>query len=252
MDELRDFAFSDLHLTDDIEMKERIDMFEYALFGTYIPNNLLLLGDIFDIYRDSLDNIVRRCARFFEIISKVKGLIYYVPGNHDDKLAHLYVNSDKLKINHMFTGKFLWENGPQCVLIHGHRYDKIVREHYRASKIGTRFQEWIWRLSNGKVDIAPLWSFAEAVMDDKRLLENVRNSVLKEFCSENRKVIFMGHTHKPELIRKDGSLIVDCGDFCSKFSWVEIKREPDGIFNRFIDLCKLSNGYKITINRITY
>jgi UDP-2,3-diacylglucosamine pyrophosphatase LpxH len=172
---------------------------------------LILLGDIFELWTNTYDNSTNKepYKSAYDSLMKTSSRVptTIVCGNHDYNLRK-FIRNPNIRIEDRFTrGK--------CRFMHGWEFD--------ATQVTAfPFFETI-------MEVFPsiYQKYFYKPQEDRKLAlsqNDITNAVAKEYAQKREfKYLFYGHTHEPSI---DGSL-VNCGDFVEHATFVIIK--DDGV-----------------------
>jgi len=169
---------------------------------------VIILGDLFDIWEDSFDDILDKNN---EIILKIQQLsnVIIVKGNHDPdikKLKEVFPNANVCK-------EYGFGN---TVFIHGYEFDIIVTKyswtakilfpiHWVLERFNINIKNWLVRLFH-----------SISVKKDKKyynsLVLDIEKAAVKKY-REKFNTIIMGHTHLPKHLTTDSITYINLGDF---------------------------------------
>ena len=127
------FVISDLHLGSGSSRDQFADpakkrlLFEFLKVVEQEGGQLVVLGDLLDLWRFSLKGIVHAHSDVFDKMYEMGSL--YIPGNHDSaiavlgpthKMPHPFLNTASMPVKQQFAGKSI-------AFLHGHELDTINR-----------------------------------------------------------------------------------------------------------------------------
>jgi len=188
---------------------------------------LYLVGDIIDIWEmkkrmywpQSHNNVVRT------IIGKAKHgtKVVYVPGNHDELLRDFH---DMTFGNVHITEEAIHTNadGRRLLVIHGDKFDSVVRCSRALALLGTRLYDWLLKANYVVHGVRrrcnlPYWSLAgflkHKVKNAVQFISNFEQAVAYETARLGVDGVVCGHIHRPEITKLNNIIYCNCGD------WVE-------------------------------
>lgn len=188
-------------------------------------DRVVLLGDVFDLWLDSLEKILAQHAALMDAIDKQKDVIY-LPGNHDREFLGAQRLNNMRVVSHTYK---MTDGGRSIGFIHGDRYDpaeSLGPVSRLAVWIGALVDRLTQRLLGPAVSVQRVvrWSVAK-VSSVKDIADTAARKAVDDLRTD---VVVMGHFHVPrgpELI--NNRLFVNTGDFGpDHMTWVEIE---DGI-----------------------
>ena len=174
-------------------------------------DQIILLGDVFDLWSLPLRRIVKKHPTVIAILASVECPIIYVPGNHDDAfkgLAQLNTWCVSWPTYRFCSG------GKWFTAVHGDEYDTFKSTASRAAA-------WISRL----VDRIAAWfagpgvsitrearvSFVERGPGREKFVRPLHERAVADLNCEN---LLIGHTHVPDSGQDiNGTWVVGTGDF---------------------------------------
>ena len=216
-------AVSDLHLGFDNSDKPAFMRFLEKLQSDSSVTDLVLLGDIVDMWRRDSSGVFLENHDILDLIIDLqkKIRIYYVAGNHDFHVLKLQGRGYPFNF---LSDLILQQEGLNCRFIHGWQFDEMQSEHFmeslchsmsdakgdRDSNIWAalgRFDSDLSRLFSA-VDKARRRRMAEMLQlpPEERLLESLKG-VEKRASSTTKpgEVLVFGHTHRP-FVNKEQNL----------------------------------------------
>jgi len=216
-------AVSDLHLGFDASDKAAFIRFLGSLQSDPSVTDLVLLGDIVDMWRRDSSGIFLENHDVLDLIISLqkKMHVYYVAGNHDFHVRKLQGRGYPINFLKDLT---LQQNGLSCRFVHGWEFDEMQREHFMESLCHSmsdqkgdrdtniwaalcRYDSDISRFFN-VIDRGRKRRIAEMLQlgPEQRLIENLKG-VEKKACStvQANEVLVFGHTHRP-FVNKDENL----------------------------------------------
>jgi UDP-2,3-diacylglucosamine pyrophosphatase LpxH len=188
---------------------------------------LYLVGDIIDL--ESLRRTFYWPPSHNEVLqlllkmSREGTKVTYIPGNHDEDLrAFAGMTFGSIEIVH--EAIHTTRAGKRLLLLHGDRFDAIVRGDSLGVRLGgfacrtlltlNRFVHWLRELSG-----RPYWSLARHVKSRlgvaRRYVERFRSATLDAAREAGVDGVVCGHVHAAELAEVDGLL------YCNDGDWVE-------------------------------
>jgi UDP-2,3-diacylglucosamine pyrophosphatase LpxH len=188
---------------------------------------LYLVGDIIDIWEmkkrlywpQSHNNVVRT------ILGKAKHgtKVVYVPGNHDELLRDFH---DMIFGNVHIAEEAIHTNadGRRLLVIHGDKFDSVVRCSRALAILGTRLYDWLLKANYVVHGVRrrcnlPYWSLAgflkHKVKNAVQFISNFEQVVAYETARLGVDGVVCGHIHRPEITKLNNVMYCNCGD------WVE-------------------------------
>jgi len=190
------------------------------------PNEIYLVGDILDLWRDSYYNIKKNYADFFnwiKYVSKNKK-IYWILGNHDLMVP----KREDTYSNIIFTTAIdiILNDGRRLRIRHGHEYDGFVTRFYPLTVACTWIQESIYRWLHKDCE----QKFSLSSKKQGWFYRHAIKKVRKIACELNKDsdIFIMGHTHFPEDTIVKGIRYINTGDWLDDRSYII---EKDGKFS---------------------
>ena len=178
-------------------------------------NRIILNGDIFDIWEDDFDDIVKNNLGVVTTIQEISinKVVVYIIGNHDP-------SPEKIKIifpNIIIADEFKIDNG---IIFHGHQYDDNILKYSWFGKILFYFN---WILSRIGLDLrtilADCWRKLLSSIANKKdkeyyedLVLDVEQSIVDDY-KNMFKFVIVGHTHWQKITTIDNFIYANCGDW---------------------------------------
>jgi UDP-2,3-diacylglucosamine pyrophosphatase LpxH len=228
VEQITSLFLSDLHLGSKYCKIEKINQ----ILKKYRPENLFLIGDIFDGYK--LKNKFRWCNEYNFLIRKILGYIkkydtkvIYVTGNHDSFLRQF---TDENFGNILICDEYIHTVGDKKFLItHGDHFDTI------CNKIPVLFTCGDWAYSfvlwlNHWINIVRGWTGYGYYPISKLIKKQVKSAVnymnnfehvLAEYTKKKQcGGVICGHIHNPEQKIISGISYHNTGDFVENCSYI--------------------------------
>lgn len=210
-------AVSDLHLGFDQSDKAAFIRFIGNLQSDRSVTDLVLLGDIVDMWRRDSSGVFLENHDVLDLIIDLqkKMRVHYVAGNHDFHVLKLQGRGYPFNFLEDLT---LQQEGLNCRFVHGWQFDEMQREHFMESLChsmsdhkGDRDTN-IWAaLNRYENDLSRIFSaidrgrrrrIAELLQLDpeKRLIETLKGVEKKARSTvQPGEILVFGHTHRPFL-----------------------------------------------------
>jgi UDP-2,3-diacylglucosamine pyrophosphatase LpxH len=224
-------AVSDQHLGIDTADKAAFDRFLDQLQDDSSVTDLVLLGDVVDMWRrDASGVFLENKDTFDRIISLQKKMrVYYIAGNHDFHVLRLQGHGYPVNF---LKNLSLQQDGVTYKFLHGWEFDEMQREHFMESLChalsddkGSRDNNVWAALGRDDSDLKRFFSaiFRKGSIRDTtnallldpsvRLKETLGGVERKAITSvQPGEVLVFGHTHRP--------FINDLGNVANTGSWV--------------------------------
>jgi UDP-2,3-diacylglucosamine hydrolase len=226
------YFISDAHLE---LRKERTDREDKLIrFFDIVKSDgkyLYIVGDLFDFWFEYKYTVP---AGYFRILAGLYDLtssgieVYYIPGNHDfwmkdylKKQVGVRLTGDRYEAEHF---------GIKILITHGDGI-RVDDRGYRFIKRIFRNRFCIWLYSQ----LPPNLAYRLAMSTSKKSRDYTTSRNIKdstdyiEFAKrENEKgfdVVVMGHVHKPEIEEAGPGLYINCGDFISNYSYLDLDED---------------------------
>ena len=208
-------AVSDLHLGFDASDKAAFSRFLGNLQSDPSVTDLVLLGDIVDMWRRDSSGIFLEIHDVLDLINeqKKKIRIYYVAGNNDFHVRKLQGLGYPINFNMDLK---LQQDGLNRRFVHGWEFDEMQRKHFMESLCHSMSDQKgerdtnIWAaLGRYENDLSRFFSIidwgrkrriAEMLQlgPEQRLIENLKGVERKARSTvQPREVLVFGHTHGP-------------------------------------------------------
>ncbi|GEM_PF-892755 len=230
------FVVSDIHLKINDERKRLFIDFieEFRKKG-----NIILLGDIFDLWIGENKNLQKDFHEFIKVVEKKGNQIIYVEGNHDFHLRWL----DEIGVPRI-TEAEIQINGKRFLISHGDIYSgEISHRIYR--KILIRSENLLKFLANGYFDSA-INKIGQVIVDisrrryinpkvskkRKRIFSSMLSNAIKIAKHRSLDGVIFGHCHIPSLIRLENKIYINSGFWSERYgTYIEIQ-DKDSIVIR--------------------
>lgn len=178
------------------------------------PDELYIIGDIIDLWRDNYYNIRNNFPDFFEWIRNLSTSkkVYWIIGNHDmmvPKYENTYTN-----INFSSTIDIELNNDKWVRIRHGHEYDGFIMNFYPLTVFLTWLQEYLYKHKDKDFSLSSKkhsWLYRYAV-------KKVKNMACR--LNKDMDILIMGHTHIPEDTIIDGLRYMNTGDWVDSKSYI--------------------------------
>ena len=217
---MNNLFISDLHvgspLFDEHSMVEKIKCGDY--------DRIFLVGDIFDVWQDDFDDILRNNENIVNAIREVSELkpIIYIVGNHDPSSEEIKKKFPSVQVCDFFE----LDGG---IVVHGHMFDVFATKYSWIARFYFVFH-WIFERLGINLQIFRDFFYSVSNKRDKDYYKNmvgdIENNAVKEYKSKYKFVV-MGHTHWPKISEKDGFTYANSGD------WIHNKTFMVGSNGRF-------------------
>ena len=197
---------SDLHLGSAVSQASKFSNFIRTKLLKPSIDRVIFNGDMFD----SLD--FRRLTKpqwhaFYEIrqLSREKQVIW-IAGNHD---GNPNVLSSLLNIP-IYTSYSLSTNNDNILILHGHTFDKFIKEHPVITYAADTFYWMLQKLDRSYSMARWVKQYSKVFV---RCAERIKNGAIEFAQRHNFNVVCCGHSHLPETDIKRG--------YFNSGSWVD-------------------------------
>lgn len=221
---VRSLFISDIHLANPNSQVKRLSEF----LNKIETDNLFLLGDIVDLWKLS-----SRKGRWYkaheDVLKQIIQLtqsgtrVMYIPGNHDPFFRHFGgLNMGPVEVQEEFIHTLA--TGDKFLLMHGDKFDKELYVGDLWHYVGETLYEIIVSTNRHLNNIRywlgkPYWSLSVALkMNSKKArdyIEKFEELAVNYAKKKGTQGVICGHIHQSKLIRKDGIIYANDGD------WVE-------------------------------
>jgi UDP-2,3-diacylglucosamine pyrophosphatase LpxH len=214
---------SDLHLGD----KGKADDFrrnEHALMeflNTLDDGQLVLVGDVFDLWENSLDDIIRAYGGLIDLL--FRKACAYVAGNHDMAMMHYGSWHKRQPVEKLII------NG--TLVMHGHQFDEMNATGHSVGRYITGAVAWLQENVWSGIDI-PLRGMERFIRRQGRFgrPQDYRKAGLQyidrfRVNSDRVKAIVMGHTHQKDCIASEQLAYYNTGCWINgnqDITWIEV------------------------------
>lgn len=181
-------VFSDLHLGNGgsrDDFRPNSDLFLTVLQGYYLNNDfkLVLNGDIEELQRFKLDQIMRRWGEVYRLFRRFeqKQAFYKIIGNHDHDLQHYenpFLNSP------IYKALILDQNGHHIEIFHGHQASLIIGKYHSLCKLVLKYIANPIGIKNYTFSYQSKFKFKT-------------ENLVYNFAKDRKVVNLIGHTHRP-------------------------------------------------------
>jgi len=208
-------AVSDLHLGFDASDKAAFIRFLGKLQSDASVTDLVLLGDVVDMWRRDSSGIFLENHDVLDIVISLqkKMRVHYVAGNHDFHVLKLQGRGYPLN----FLGDLtLQQDGLSCRFVHGWEFDDLQRPHFMESLCHSMSDQKgdrdtnIWAaLGRYESDLSRLFNVIDRgrkrrisemlqLAPEERLIESLKGVEKKANSTvKPGEVLVFGHTHRP-------------------------------------------------------
>ena len=208
-------AVSDLHLGFDDSDKAAFIRFLEKLQSDPNVTDLVLLGDIVDMWRRDSSGIFLENHDVLDLIIGLQKTmrVHYVAGNHDFHVLKLQGRGYPVNFLKDLT---LQQNGASCRFVHGWQFDEMQREHFMESLCHSMSDQKgdrdtnIWAaLGRYESDLSRFFSVIDRARKrriaemlqlgpEERLIENLKGVEKKARSTvQPKEILVFGHTHRP-------------------------------------------------------
>ncbi|TQV88199.1 UDP-2,3-diacylglucosamine diphosphatase [Aliikangiella coralliicola] len=244
---------SDIHLGHKESNAEAL----LSFLKTVNPQNLFLLGDIVDFWEfKSGMRWPQSHTQLFKYLLKLakRGCkIFYIPGNHDANLrkfiGYRYKNIRIYK-EYVYTT----EAGQKLLLLHGDRFDNLVRLNKFYGWLGDVSYDFLLFLNRWYNRVRehfgyPYWSLSGYLKENVKQAKAAINSYAHAATCEAKRRgcdgVICGHIHHPDIQTINGIQYFNDGD------WIENNTALIEDANGKIELIRFQNTQPSTIETFT-
>lgn len=178
--------------------------------------SIFLVGDIFDIWENSITEIQKKYSKLIACINELalKKCVIMVKGNHDPSIEIL-----REILYNVRTIAYMYSHNNDIV-IHGDEFDKLVTKYSWWAKVIWPLQWFPERFGiNVRYVIRNIY-YSIAAQKSKKFYNDLVTDIEIHLFNKYKKNfdnIIVGHTHQPKIVVKDNKTYVNCG------SWVQNK-----------------------------
>jgi UDP-2,3-diacylglucosamine pyrophosphatase LpxH len=217
---MRVLVLSDLHLGSTSRLPDADG--NACLLLTKGWDRVILLGDIFDMWDATMEEIADRHAAVLACIENLRCECVYIPGNHDSEFR----GTKRLNSMVVAAEPYLLEcGGTRFAFVHGDKYDTMKGPISRVANCIGNAADWVASKILGteySVQRKILRSFARLGTQREKYVAKVAEAVVAD-VGYAADVVVMGHTHWPERREIEGKVCFNSGDFGPEhLSWIEI------------------------------
>lgn len=212
----RTVVLADAHIGSPECNRVLLSMFFNELF-TVGCSNLVLLGDTFDLWQSSADNIKKNHGGIVDLISHMhtsgRCKVTLVLGNHDRKyLADpvLHKSIQPVEYHIMYCGS------SKIMMLHGHQFDSSLKDITQpvSDRINCALRSYLsWSYK----------SLGENIISLDPSIKKQREAAVQRFAPDGYSAVITGHTHYPEQhLKGESTMYVNAGDWKKHNTYVEI------------------------------
>ena len=191
-----------------------------------------LVGDIVDLWKlkrswywpDSHNKLVRRFIKLAE-----KREVFYIPGNHDSSFRDFVgLKFGGIEVREEMIHECA--DGQKALVIHGDKFDSIVKDSVWLAKIGAIGYEILFKLNRvinatrRLLGLKRYWSLSAAVK--KRVKNAVKyigryeETIVEYTKQQGVQNVVCGHIHQSNIQNINGVQYINCGDFVESMTLV--------------------------------
>lgn len=213
---------SDLHLGSPLFNKKH-DFLRLIKSPNY--KVVILNGDVIDIWENKLEKIYDSNSNIIDeinLISKDKKVVY-IKGNHDPEIKeikNLFPNCQVIN-SYQFNDLFV---------IHGDEFDDFVNKysfwskllfipHWIGERFGLNLKAFFRNLTNSIANKRNKSYY-------KKLVNDINNEAINKY-KDRCKIMVMGHTHDPKIIKHEECTYINGGDLIHNYTYVEFNTETN-------------------------
>ncbi|WP_245391423.1 UDP-2,3-diacylglucosamine diphosphatase [Sulfurospirillum barnesii] len=221
-------------IADAHDSSERSFFLEYLLHvKKNPPSQLFLMGDMFDLLVGDVVYGVKKYEHYIALIEEIAQVceVYYFEGNHDFRLAQLFLHVKVISIEEQpLTCKL--PSGKTCLLLHGDKYGdrfnrfytKLIRNPFILS-----FLNGCDMLSQGAISKA-----IEQSQSKKNLCKHICDFTTliqrKLFLYPKAEVIAEGHYHQNHAFMVSGVHYINFSSFACNQSYFSVQSSSETEF----------------------
>ena len=190
-------------------------------------DQLYIVGDFIDswslrkawhwdqLHNDVIQKLLRKARKGTKLV--------YIPGNHDENFRH-FVNLRFGRVAVLRETVHVAANGKRYLVLHGDKFDGVVRFAPWLAKLGDTAYEFSMNLNAGvnrvrRLFRLPYWSLSAflkyRVKKAVEFISHFEDAVVREARMRNCQGVICGHIHTPDDRDIDGIHYLNDGD------WVE-------------------------------
>lgn len=175
-------------------------------------DRVFILGDLLDIWEDSLESIVRDNRKIINRINELDNVVI-VKGNHDPSIFDL----NSVFPNAMICSAYRYSVGDKIlVMVHGDECDDLIAKyswlaralfpiHWVCERFGINLKGFFRELFH-----------SVAMKVNKQYYNDLVSGIEKELVSryaDGCDYLIVGHTHLPKIVKKGNVIYINCGDW---------------------------------------
>lgn len=218
---MRVLIVSDIHLGSPSRLADA-DQKLIELLGKDNWNKVIFLGDLFDLWVATYEEIVKAHSDVLSAIEQLSCEVIYVPGNHDAVFRGLERLNSMTVVAEPYV---FYDGGKKIALFHGDRFEDAIGMSF-LSRLLAVIGAWIdrcicWNAKSGfSIQRTVRYSLAQSGQAGN-YATSIANKATKVIQAD---IVLIGHTHLidgPRTVNE--SIYVNTGDFGPEhFTWVEI------------------------------
>ena len=198
---------SDLHLGSPLfkYKKELMDLVQNS-----DVDEIYILGDLFDVWEDSLENIIEEYKEFFDYLNDTDKFVVILTGNHDPSAEEMRNYLDVLVVSQLEIELF----GKKTLLIHGDKFDTATTIwkwwhklwfpiHYVGQRAGFNFKKVMRNLIH-------TYRMGKKGKDYNDFVLNSEEKIYENY-KEDFDIVVCGHTHLNKFIVAPGLTYINTG-----------------------------------------
>ena len=213
---------SDIHIGDP---RSRVNDFLNFLSATE-AKRVIIAGDLWELWLRNPSWLRKNCDRvinIFNILGKTGTKFEYVLGNHDeDYLKDPLIPLEVMPVVDHSSVELM--GGKTLAVIHGHAFDKYLKEVHWLYKLGYKFKMF------RKLACPSWWNRCAFIPPDtrsefSRMMTEIHIQAEETYKKLGYDGVIMGHTHLPaETPYASGFLFFNCGDWLDDHaSYVQVE-----------------------------
>lgn len=226
--EERLLVVSDLHLGNPASTATR-RLLGFLDYAADIHASVCIDGDGFDMLQTSFTRLVNASVPVLSKLARVRaagGSVYYIVGNHDIVLEHFLDNMLVLQMSPFLNVR---SGAARIRVEHGHLYDPFFAQYPELYRVATRAAGAALFLTK---DIYRVWTWMADRADRRRRAHADDDLTAASYCHAAAEmllhrgfdVVVFGHTHNAETAVLPSGTYVNCGNWLSGRTYVDIDR----------------------------
>lgn len=174
-----------------------------------------LVGDCIDLWKlktmkswpEEHTQVISDFVQLLQDRAEVK----YIIGNHDEYFENFIGTFSNLTL---MEEDIITINSKNLLVTHGHKFDLAIRYFKLFGIIGTGIHDWFRKRGES------VFSLSKYLEKYPAKISKFEKLILEEVKKKGLDGVICGHTHKPNLVMRNGLLYANTGDFVKNSSFI--------------------------------